>query len=356
MGKKEDIELIIYRNLMGSATDQDRAELHLWLNSSEENRLKFREYNMIFTVLNPSFDPEKIDLEKAHSRVFREIKSLDKFALKNILYYWQRLASILILPLGFIFVYFILETQKDLSSADVVQNVTSPHGMTSQIDLPDGSKVWLNGGSQLTYSLNEKAKKRVVKLNGEAYFEVFADKTNPFIVTTDKATVTAIGTAFNVEAYNKDSITAITMTNGHVDVVFGEESAVKMKAGDRIYFNHLTAHYELTQTDSYKWCAWKDGLLIFRDDPLAYVFKRLEIMFNVEIKIKDQSIAQLPYRATFEGEPFPEILHLLEMTAPIHFYFAPRKQNSVDQFVKPLIEVSKGKSERRVPPPLHNKH
>ncbi|MDD4116427.1 MAG: FecR domain-containing protein [Massilibacteroides sp.] len=351
MENKENIELIIYRILSGSATEQEQTKFQSWLDESYANRQKYQEYYILWKTLNPPFNPDEINVEKAHDKIGKQIGKIKRTTLSSIIYYWQRIASIILIPLFLILGYLVFDNQENESDHDIIQNISSPQGMTSQVNLPDGSKVWLNGGSQLSYSLNRKAKERTVQLNGEAYFEVRSDKENPFIVKTERATITATGTAFNVEAYSKDSITAVTMTSGIVHVLFGEMKSISMKAGERIHFNNRTTQYELNKTDAYKWYAWKDGLLIFRDDPLSYVFKRLEITFNVEINIVDASIGNLPYRATFEGEPLHEILRLLEMTAPIHFHFAPRIQNASAQFVKPHIEVLKGKSKRKMPPP-----
>jgi hypothetical protein len=86
---------------------------------------------------------------------------------------------------------------------------------------------------------------------------------------------------------------------------------------------------------------WKDGLLIFRDDPLSYVFKRLELTFNVNIIIKDVEIADALYRATFEKESLDEILRLLELTAPIEFEYTKRTQTADNHFDKLQIDVHK---------------
>ncbi|MDR2683159.1 MAG: DUF4974 domain-containing protein [Dysgonamonadaceae bacterium] len=95
----------------------------------------------------------------------------------------------------------------------------------------------------------------------------------------------------------------------------------------------------MTATDTYKWCAWKDGLMIFRDDPLSYVFKRLSRTFNVDIRIKDPAIASDAYRATFEDESLDEILRLLEKTAPIHFVQHKREMNANNRYVRKQIDV-----------------
>ena len=223
------------------------------------------------------------------------------------------------------------------------QEVKSPHGTFSEVRLPDGTNVWLNGGSTLKYPLTFRKGERDVFLSGEGYFEVHSDKENPFIVKTGQITLRATGTAFNVEAYGSDSITAVTMVNGKIDVAFGNSSPVAMVPGERASFNNLTKQCLIAKTDPYKWYAWKDGLMIFRDDPLSYVFKRLGLTFNVNIELKDPSLANAPYRATFEYESLDEILRLLEMSAPLHFKQNKRVKDRNNAYEKQTIEVYKRK-------------
>lgn len=170
-------------------------------------------------------------------------------------------------------------------------------------------------------------------MQGEGYFEVKSDKQHPFVVRTPRLTVTATGTAFNVNSYESDSIIAVTMTNGKVQIAIGKTPAFALVPGERLSYNHIQNRYRIQQTDPYKWYAWKNGCLVFRDDPLKYVFKRIGQTFNVDIQIEDVSLARHLYRATFENESLDEILRLLKMTAPIA-YDCPKREKSADNSYK----------------------
>ena len=133
------------------------------------------------------------------------------------------------------------------------------------MNLPDGSIVWLNSGGELKYPTKFKAGERSVYLNGEAFFEVRSDKKNPFIVYTEDMEVKATGTAFNVEGYSNDTINAVTMVNGVVEVELDRsKERLNLKPGQRINYNTKRQNYRVEEVDTYKWCAWKDGKLIFR--------------------------------------------------------------------------------------------
>jgi ferric-dicitrate binding protein FerR (iron transport regulator) len=213
--------------------------------------------------------------------------------------------------------------------------------MHSKIDLPDGSTVWLNSGSKLKYPLAFDGKERNVSLSGEAFFKVHADKSHPFIVATQGLDVTATGTQFNVEAYASDTITAITLVEGKVDVDMSGIIKEKLKPNQRLVLNSITNNYKLTETDAQHWGMWKDGILAFRDEPLEEVFKRIGRNFNVDIKVKDPVVGKQLYRATFERESFEEILRLLKMTSPIQYKRIGRVRQPDNEYTKERIEVYK---------------
>lgn len=318
MTDKDQIQPIITAYLSGKATAEERRKLDDWVKQSTDNDRYYQEMRNIWQVMHPAFTPSEIHVFEAEKKVLANIATTRRNIARTLIIYWQRMAAVLVIPLLIICTYLFLEKDNGVYDAIEYQEVKSPHGTFSEVRLPDGTNVWLNGGSTLKYPLTFRKGERDVFLSGEGYFEVHSDKENPFIVKTDQITLRATGTAFNVEAYGSDSITAVTMVNGKIDVAFGNSSPVAMVPGERASFNNLTKQCLIAKTDPYKWYAWKDGLMIFRDDPLSYVFKRLGLTFNVNIELKDPSLANAPYRATFEYESLDEILRLLEMLSLIH--------------------------------------
>ena len=319
MIEKDHIQPIIIAYLSGKATDKERCELEEWVKQSPDNNHYFQEMRNVWQVMNPAFNPSEIDVFAAEKNIFVNIAAT-KRNISTILLYWQRAAAILVIPLLILCAFLYLD--KD-SSRDTIeyQEVKSPHGTFSEVRLPDGTNVWLNGGSSLRYPLAFRKGERNVFLNGEGYFEVHSDKENPFIVKTDQMTLRATGTACNIEAYNIDSITAVTMVSGKIDVAFGNSSPVTMVPGERVSFNNQSRECLIAKTDPYKWYAWKDGLMIFRDDPLA----------------------NSPYRANFEYESLDEILRLLKMSAPLSFKQNKRVKDKDNIYEKQTIEVYKAK-------------
>jgi ferric-dicitrate binding protein FerR (iron transport regulator) len=292
-----------------------------------------------FLTREPVFSLDEIDVSKAEQKILRQIETAKP--VRRVLIYFQRIAAVLFIPLVLLSVYLATKSNSRTEEVEAWQEISVPHGTFSHIHLSDGTKVWINGGSSLKFPIRFKKERRQVWLNGEGYFEVESDQQNPFLVQTSQMLLTATGTAFNIEAYTSDSLTAVTMIDGKTIVTFDDVSPINLTAGQRMAYNNETGRNSIVIADPYKWYAWKNGLMIFRDDPLSYVFKRLEQTFNVHINIKNPEIGHDLYRATFEDESLDEILRLLEKTAPIRFVYHKRERNSEQIYAKKQIDVYK---------------
>lgn len=341
--KDSDIEIIISRYLSKEATQEEIKELEKWISTTPENYKSFLAQKNIWEVIHPAFNPEEIDVDSAQRKVMGQLlhqnQSASVRSKSSFLHYWQQVAAILLLPLLILSAY--LYFKPDPQVAETYQELFTPYGTWSVVNLPDGSKVWLNAGSSLKYPAQFKGKERVVSIQGEAYFEVESDKEHPFIVKTKELTVEATGTAFNVNAYNPDDVAAVTLVKGKVAVTLGKKKTVSLSPGEKVDYNPATSLYNINKTNTYKWCSWKDGILIFRDDPLEYVFKRLGQTYNVEFILKDSELGKYSYKATFEGESLNEILRLLELSAPIRCKEISNRTSTDRKFEKQRIEVSK---------------
>lgn len=338
------IEQIIANYLSGKASEEEKDVLTAWLEEDEDNLRQFRELKNIRELLHPVFPPGSIRLDEARESLLARLSIRKESPVKLLIRYWQQVAAVLLLPLLAWSIY--LYSDKGNDSSDIaMQKISAPYGAHTELSLPDGSKVWINSGSSLEYPATFSSKqKRRVSLSGEAFFEVKSDKNNPFIVETPALQVEATGTAFNVTAYLNDSIASVVLSEGLVKVSIDKHPAYELQAGDKIDYNLFRSSHLIQATSTYKWYAWKDGLLIFRDDPLEYVFKRLGQIYNVEFIVKDQQIARQLYRATFEGETLDEILRLLKLTTPLQYRESTPRDKHSTHFAKRKIEVyaSKG--------------
>lgn len=323
MNEIENINEIIAKSLVDESTKQEQKQLHDWIEESADNKEYYYSLREICYAAAPPFAPEDIHVDAAEQCFWNNIKESPRIQKKtNFMYYWQRIAAVIVLPLFITIGYLIFEQSNE---APLMQEAQAPFGSQVKLFLSDHSEVWLNSGSKLIYPSRFLSDDREVFLDGEGYFKVKSDKKHPFVVKTRKLNVEAVGTEFNVEAFEADSITSISMMEGLVDVKVGDQS-INIRKGERLEVNNLTEETKFVQADTYKWCAWKDGMLLFRDDRLDYILKRISQIYNVDIELCDSTLASHLYRATFKGESLDQILNLLSLSAPIHFDWAYNNQ------------------------------
>ena len=187
--------------LFRSIEEDDKKFIIKWINESEENYQHFAKLKNIWDNTHLPFSPNEIQTDTDYKKLSAKIKKT-----RNLkpLTWLSRIAAIFIISIlsVSIYKYFIYNNITE----PVYQEIFAPYGTFSSIELPDGSLVYLNSGSQLKYPVQFKKGERLVQLNGEALFEVKADKNNPFVVSTQSLTVTATGTIFQVEDLDRKSV------------------------------------------------------------------------------------------------------------------------------------------------------
>ena len=183
-------------------------------------------------------------------------------------------------------------TESRLVAAAQPVSVSTPLGVKSDVVLPDGSRVRLNGGTRIVYPALFGDERRV-EVDGEAYFEVEHDARRPFVVVTGQVVSTVLGTTFNVHAYSEDENYQITLATGSLLVDGGPESrSVRLRPGeDRLYF---------------------------RAEPLASIARSLERQFNVDITIPDERLRRICFTGEFvDGENIHEIMRIISADSRI---------------------------------------
>lgn len=209
------IDTLIVKSFCGTLSTEENDTIQAWLNLSKENKSYYAQLKNIWDVTYPAFDPMSIDINKAEKTLLKRIKH-ETFTFHSFINLWQKVAAILLIPLSILLAYLVLSPVKE--QAITYQEVISPFGTTSKITLPDGTIAWLNSGSKLKFPTKFNQEKREISLAGEAFFHVESDKQHPFIVHAQNMAIEATGTQFNVEAYNNDTIVAVTLIEGKVNV------------------------------------------------------------------------------------------------------------------------------------------
>ncbi|MGN7989186.1 FecR family protein [Pedobacter sp. 22226] len=201
-----------------------------------------------------------------------------------------------------------------------LNTISTPNGGEWQIRLPDGSTVWLNAASSIRYPLNiGTAKQRVVKLDGEAYFEVAKDKLHPFIVETDKQSVEVLGTHFNINSYNDEIITKTTLLEGSVRVSQKNTNQSEiLKPGEQSILS--VSGIDVRGVDVDEAIAWKNGYFMFNNEKQVSILRKVARWYNVEVEYADPEAKEVMYYGTVSRfEKISKVLRKFEQTGEVRF-------------------------------------
>jgi ferric-dicitrate binding protein FerR (iron transport regulator) len=273
---------ILYKFFEGSTSLEEEMHIRQWMKASPENKELFLRERSFFdasTLLAETARAErKVRLHPFYSRMIRE---------------GGKAAVIAALVWLGIYAYNHRSAGKETLAT---QTVSVPAGQRVNLLLPDGTEVWLNARTTLKYPVSFRERERVMELDGEAYFNVAKDDKKPFIVHTDKGSVRALGTAFNVEAYASGQEFVTTLMSGSVEVIPKNNPGRSLVlAPDRkAVWTGDTLRVELI--DDYAVYRWVEGLICFRNESIPAIMKELEKYYGVRILVKNQHF--LPYSYT----------------------------------------------------------
>jgi transmembrane sensor len=316
-------EILITRYLTGEASHYEIVELHKWLGVSTNNLLYFQQLKNIWDHSEHITGEKMPDVDKAFTLIKKRVTFTSPAA--NFWNYWKKIAAVLLIPLLFgNLLYFVIRANSHIATQEPIYNeLFAVFGTRSAIKLSDGTSVWLNSGSSIKYPEKFIGNRRTVFLKGEAYFEVESDLKKPFIVETSLLRVKATGTKFNVLGYASADAEEVTLVSGKVEVSLTDDKKIlksyKLDMNQHFSFNKASGTNSIVVEDTYKYISWKDGKLVFRNEPLELVVKKISQVFNIDIEIKGDEILNYHYRATFQDESLAEILKLLKMSSPIDY-------------------------------------
>lgn len=198
------------------------------------------------------------------------------------------------------------------SNVEVFHNtMTTPRGGQYSLRLPDGSKVWLNASSSITYPTAFRGGERKVSMKGEAYFEIARDTDRPFYVETDGATISVLGTHFNVNAYKGEAMMKTTLLEGSVKISSDGFSDI-LRPGDQAQIKPGGNIKVVNDVDTDDAIAWKNGYFQFVDADMQSVMKELERWYDIDVSYE----GAIPKRSFSGGIqrtlPLSKVLTILE--------------------------------------------
>jgi len=299
-----------------------------------ENKSEQEEAKVVYRLLEEIKFQESIDVEKNWNQLSVRISGLH-FRLK-LLQFCRNVAAVLFIPLLLVSGYLYLQKNENLPVEMIEQTCAS--GLVSAITLVDGTQVWLNSGSKLIYPKEFRNKTRTVKLEGEGYFKIQADKSRRFDVELINGTrVSAYGTEFNISAYYGNNDIEVVLAKGNIDVISKDNQLFSLEPSYQLTLSEGEPIVE--KTNIYVKTAWKDGKMVFRRADLKEIVRKLALHFNAEIELLDEEIGDFQISATFTNESLLQILRLIEKSTPICFTVVEPAKMDDFSFTKQRIVI-----------------
>ena len=210
-----------------------------------------------------------------------------------------------------------------------VNQIVVPYGKRSKLFLPDGSTLWINSGSLISYASNFSTN-RILNVQGEVYLEVKKDVAHPFVVKTNRLEVTVLGTSFNVTDYASDSESAVVLVQGSVDVNIGNTVRKRLVPNQRLSNDHGKVNVD--QVDVDKYICWKDDLMNFNGQKLNDILKSLARYYAVKIEVSGNLKEELYYGNLDLNRTIEDVLATISLTTPLQivkrndvFYIKPKE-------------------------------
>lgn len=209
-------------------------------------------------------------------------------------------------------------------SSNNLNTLSTPRGGQYMVNLPDGSKVWLNAESSLSFPNTFNPNERRVTLNGEAYFDIAKNKKAPFIVSVDDMQIEVLGTKFNVDAYKDSPRISTTLVEGSVKVSQGMQNIV-LEPNQQSSWDKRSKKFSIQDIDTKLSTAWKNGYFIFENTNIKTIMSQLSRWYDIEVEYLGD-ISQKEYTGSIlKRSTIQEVLNMLELTGTIEFKITGRR-------------------------------
>ncbi|MDD2436081.1 MAG: DUF4974 domain-containing protein [Massilibacteroides sp.] len=307
-------ELIRY--FEGNLSESEEEKVKCWITKSEENKSLAQEIYKITLAKDILRTVNELPAEEALKKVNRKIFSRQ---IKHYGKWIQQSAAILFIPL-FLFTLFLLK-ENEGEEPELISFRTNP-GIVADFYLPDGTKVWLNAHSTLTYPSRFKGDKRKVELTGEAYFKVKKDQDHPFIVDLkNQVEVEVTGTEFNIDAYDRSKFISAMLVSGSVKVHYPYKTkrmrTQTMEPGQKIVITKKEGFIREMEASALVETGWKDGKIYLENTPIRHLLHTLSKRYDVDFVLGNEELRKNRFTGTFGSQDLDLILKHLQLSSGI---------------------------------------
>jgi transmembrane sensor len=348
----EEIKDNLISFLVGKMDEAQASSLLTWLGEDNERIKFFEQIKQIWHSSAIVTNTDKFDAKIAWNDIVKELEKSKVTNNTRKLIIWSGYkiaASIAASLIAGIFISKIWFGEPEILKSSYIEMV-APLGSRSEMTLPDGTRVWLNSGSKIKFTSKFGINTRYINLEGEAYFKVAKDKKIPFIVHAADLNITALGTAFNVKAYNDEKTIETTLEEGSIKI----ENTKKRKEGKIIYLkpkqkaiynkasvpvivnteepeiiNNKTIIRKIALVpvalkidsvpDTRIYTSWKEHRWIFRHEALKNLAVKLERKYDVTIIFRDSYLKEYTFSGSLQDESIEQVFEAIKMLAPIDY-------------------------------------
>ena len=324
------IDDLIIQLLCGELDETSLAELRAWIADSPENEKYFHDRQEIWFSSVDNKALEKYDKKAAYQEFLQRVHQAElhnQHTQRTLWKRWMSYAAAVAAAVVLTFTAYYYGKDEVVSGLANI-TVEAPDGSRTKTLLPDGTVVWLNAGSRLTYSQAFGLKERQIELEGEGYFEVRKNASLPFSVNSGNLKVTVLGTKFNFRDYPDEPEAEVALEEGSVqlDNLMKANETKLLSPGKHATLNKQTGNMVLATCDTETVKQWINGMLIFNGDKISTIVNRIEHCYNVKVTVDNDSLEDYRFYGDFirQEHSLTEVLDALSATGKIHYRMSGR--------------------------------
>lgn len=348
--EKVEFQNLIIKFFAGEITDNEMIELISLLKQNPENRRIFDEENELwqeasFTTKLEKFKPDTAWKDLSNRLGFDKStgKSFSIISKNNFRILIAAATVACLIAIGGVGLWLNQKQSVQLAgSASTI--VTTNEGEKSHVLLPDSTRIFLNSGSKLEYNGLYNINERVVKLSGEAYFDVHTNPEKPFVVQIAHMSIVATGTHFNILSYSNEDRVETTLEEGKVSIHIKGHESINLKSGEQVVYFNKSGKVEIKEVPTGTYTSWKENKLRFINTPFEETLRKIARKYNVTFEYTSKDLLNLKYTATFIDESVDDVMQMLETVSPITYKIYNRTTVNDKQYLKPRIVVGKRKT------------
>lgn len=320
MNRIDDLILLL---LEGSISLDDKKILRSWIDKSDENRRYFKErvkvWQLAGTIGKERFHKD-LAFEAFKSRIGSENEQREATArIIRLQRIYKYVACFLLLLLAGGVSFFLANGSQSNQHLELLAYVVNtPAKSKMKVDLPDGSVVWLNASSKLSYDNQFGLTNRHIELEGEAYFEIAKNKQLPLVVFSEDAEVKVLGTKFNVSNYSEDAEIQVALLEGSVEFADRRiNKNVVLKPDQMVCLDKLNRNLKLKSIKAVDYNGWINNKLFFDEEPLEQIAKVLERTMGVDISFEQEGLKKQVFYGGLSVDT-DNIVEVLDIMAATH--------------------------------------